>query len=307
MVGQIVEITNPGHWLNKHRGFLEVRHDGEKLGQVPLDDIAAIIISVPGCSVSTNLLDQLAQRNIPIAICGQNYLPSTWMLPVQGYNRQFHVMRAQTNITEPKRKRAWQTIIKAKISNQAEVLKRAGKSPIRLKWLADNVRSGDPENFEAQAARAYWQELFGTDFRRNREALGINAALNYSYAVIRASVARGLVGAGLHPSFSLHHKNPQNPFNLVDDIMEPFRPIADYLIHHKLNKDKYKNDINELNAEIKADLAALITLPLPVAEESSPLSQVAVRVGRSIAAYYMGETDLLFMPVLPTPLDVATL
>ncbi|MEG9862888.1 MAG: type II CRISPR-associated endonuclease Cas1 [Parvularculales bacterium] len=302
MVGQIVEITDPGHWLNKHRGFLEVRHDGEKLGQVPLDDIAAIIISVPGCSVSTNLLDHLAQRNVPVVTCGQNYLPSTWTLPVQGYNRQFQVMRAQATLSEPKRKRAWQTIVKAKITNQAEVLSRAGKSDVRLKRLADNVRSGDPDNCEAQAARAYWQELFGSDFRRNRDAPGLNVVLNYAYTVVRAGVARGLVGAGLHPSFSLHHKNPQNPLNLVDDVMEPFRPIADYLIYKK-NYD----DIGDLNVEIKSDLASLMTLSLPVAGEISPLSQVAVRVSRSLAAYYMGEADTLLMPVLPDPLEIAAL
>lgn len=302
MVGQIVEITDPGHWLNKHRGFLQVRQESETLGQVPLDDIAAIIISVPGCSVSTNLLDHLAQRNVPIVMCGQNYLPSTWTLPVQGHNRQFQTMRAQAMLSEPKRKRAWQTIVKAKITNQADVLARAGKPDARLRRLADKVRSGDPENCEAQAARAYWQELFGSDFRRDREASGLNSALNYAYAVIRAAVARGLVAAGLHPSFSLHHRNPQNPFNLVDDVMEPFRPIADYLIYKK-----YDAEIGDLTVEIKTDLAAIITIPLPIEEESSPLSQVAVRVGRSLANYYMGEGEILLMPILPDPLEAAAL
>ena len=164
MVGQIVEITDPGHWLNKHRGFLQVRQESETLGQVPLDDIAAIIISVPGCSVSTNLLDHLAQRNVPIVMCGQNYLPSTWTLPVQGHNRQFQTMRAQAMLSEPKRKRAWQTIVKAKITNQADVLARAGKPDARLRRLADKVRSGDPENCEAQAARAYWQRIIRLRF-----------------------------------------------------------------------------------------------------------------------------------------------
>ncbi len=302
MVGQIVEITDSGHWLHKSRGFLEVRHDGEKLGQVALDDIAAVIVSVPGCAVSTNLLDHLAQRNVPIVTCGQNYLPTSWTLPVQSHNRQFQVMRAQTNLSEPKRKRAWQAIVKTKILNQAEVLVRAGKSDARLKRLADMVRSGDPDNCEAQAARAYWQELFGSDFRRDRDASGLNAALNYAYAVIRACVARGLVGAGLHPSFSLHHKNPQNPFNLVDDVMEPFRPIADYMLWRK-----YKDDIGALDVETKSDLAALTTLPLTIEEESSPLSVTAVKTGRSLAAYCLGETDALLLPPLPDPLDMAAL
>lgn len=302
MVGQIVEITDPGHWLGKHRGFLEVRRDGKKLGQVSLDDIAAVIISVPGCAVSTNLLDQLAYRNIPIVTCGQNYMPSSWILPLQSHNRQFQVMQAQAALSEPKRKRAWQAIVKAKIINQADVLDRTGKSNARLLRLAEKVRSGDPENCEAQAARAYWQMLFGADFRRDREAPGLNSALNYAYAVIRAAVARGLVAAGLHPSFSLHHKNPQNPFNLVDDLIEPFRPIVDYILW-----TKHKDGIGDLNVETKSDLASIITVPLPVSEESSPLSVVAVKSGRSLAAYMLGETDTLLLPVLPNPLDVAAL
>ena len=305
MVGQIIEITDPGHWLSKHRGFLEVRHDGEKLGQVPLDDIGAIIISVPGCSISTNLLDHLAQRNVPLVTCGQNYLPSSWTLPVQSHNRQFQIMRAQATLPEPKRKRAWQAIVKAKINNQAAVLVHAGKADTRLRRLASKVRSGDPDNCEAQAARAYWQELFGNEFRRDRDAPGTNAALNYSYAVIRACVARGVLGAGLHPSFSLHHKNPQNPLNLVDDLMEPFRPIADFVLWHK-----YTDAIGDLDVETKSSLAAITTLPLPMDNETSPLSVAAVKTSRSLASYCLGkdgEGDALLFPVLPELLDVASL
>ncbi len=106
MAGQIVEITQPGHWLSKARGFLEVRNQGEQVGKVPLDDITTVIISVPGCSISTVLLDQLSQRNIPLVICGKNYLPSSWILPAEGNGRQFQVMQAQVKLSEPRRKRA---------------------------------------------------------------------------------------------------------------------------------------------------------------------------------------------------------
>jgi len=301
MVGQIVEITTPGHWLNKARGFLEVHKEGEKIGQVPLDDIAVIIIAVQGCSLSTNLLDQLAQRNIPIVICGQNYLPTSWTLPVQGHNRQFQIMQAQINLSEPKRKRAWQHIVKAKIRNQAEVLARIGQSNSQLLRLADKVRSGDPDNCEAQAARVYWQRLFGNDFRRDRNAPGLNAALNYTYAIMRACVARGISGAGLHPSFSLHHKNPQNPLNLVDDVLEPFRPIADIML-----KTKYKT-IGELDVETKSALASITTLAVPLDDETSPLSLAAVKVSRSLANFCLGEAESCLHPALPDPLALSTL
>ena len=301
-MGQIVEITNPGHWLNKSRGFLEVHHDGEKIGQVPLDDITAVLISVPGCSISTVLIDQLSQRNIPLVICGPNYLPSSLILPVQGHGRQFQVMRAQAQISEPRRKRAWQCIVRSKIKNQADVLACAGKPNHPLIRLINKVRSGDPDNCEAQAARIYWQSLFGPDFRRDRGSPGINSALNYSYAIIRACVGRGISGAGLHPSFSLHHKNPQNPINLVDDLMEPFRPVADYVL-----SQRSAGQYDELTPDIKSRLASLTSLLIPVGDEVSPLSLAAVKICRSFASYCLGETDEILCSALPTPLEVAEL
>lgn len=170
MRGQIVEITQPGYALNKARGFLEVRHKQSSVGRVPLDDIVAIIISMPGCMISSVLIDYCCQQNIPLVICGKNYLPASITWPVHGHGRQFQIMRAQIQLSEPKRKRAWQQVIKAKIKNQAEVLSRAGKNNAYLLRLIDKTRSGDPDNCEAQAARFYWQNLFGDDFRRDINA-----------------------------------------------------------------------------------------------------------------------------------------
>lgn len=298
MVGQIVEVTDPGHWLKKSRGFLQVHKGGEKVGQVPLDDILTVLISVPGCALSSVLLDHLAQRNIPLVICGQNYLPSSWTLPVQGTMRQFQVMLAQAALSEPRRKRIWQSIVRAKIANQAELLQRAGQPNQILLRMVGKVRSGDPDNLEAQAARAYWQRLLGSEFRRDRDSDGLNAALNYGYTILRACIARAVVGAGLHPTFSVHHKNPQNPMNLVDDLIEPFRPVADHLVW------RYSNEYSKnLDPDGKARLASLPTLPLPTGEGFSPLSIVAVKLCRAFARYCQGRPMDEVMPALPTELD----
>jgi len=298
VTGQIVEITSPDHWLGKWRGFLVVRNAGRKIGQVPLDDIAAVIVSTSGCGLSSNLIDQLAERNIPFVICGRNYLPACWTLPVAGYGRQFSIMRAQCGLKEPRRKRAWQRIVRAKIENQAEVLARTGAANSRLERLSRKVRSGDPENCEALAARIYWQSLFGSDFRRDRQAPGLNAALNYSYTILRACIARGVSGAGLHPSFSIHHRNPQNPFNLVDDLIEPFRPITDMVLWSGYGSKKI-----ELNHETKAELAALTALPVHTTDGASPLSLTAAKICQSFARYCLGERDDFDMPMLATSLE----
>ena len=142
--------------------------------------------------------------------------------------------------------------------------------------------------------------LFGSSFRRNRYGLGINSSINYVYTVVRACVARGICGAGLHPSFSLHHRNPQNPLNLVDDLMEPFRPVADYLLIHK--PIEYWR---ELNVETKTQLAAITTVRLTFQSESSPLSIAAVKVARSFADYCLKESNEFEFPTLPLPLEMA--
>lgn len=299
MRGQIVEITQPGYALSKSRGFLEVRQEQKPVGQVSLDGIAAVIVSVPGCFISSVLIDHLCQQNIPLVICGKNYMPSSITLPVQGYGRQFQTMHAQVKLSEPRRKRAWQHIVKTKIKNQAEVLVRAGENNRQLLRLAEKTRSGDMDNCEAQAARIYWPRLFGKDFRRNPDSPGLNAALNYIYAIVRACVARGISSAGLHPSFSLHHKNSQNPLNLVDDLMEPFRPVADYMLWHT-GPDQYA----VLSPEVKKQLAVITTLVIPLGDEASPFSLAASKIGRSFAVYCLGEADTFLCPALPFPMDM---
>ena len=293
MPDQIVEITQPGLWLHKSHGFLEVRKGSEKLGHVVLDDLLAVIISVPGASLSSVLIDQLCQRNIPLVICGADYLPSSFTLPVVGQGRQFTAMRAQAALSEPRRKRAWQKIVRAKIRNQAEALARFGGTHNALLRLATQVKSGDPSNHEGQAARIYWQSMFGEDFRRDRHLPGINVALNYSYAVLRACVARGLSAAGLHPSFSVHHKNPQNPFNLADDFIEPFRPIADVRV-----REMDPAGPTPLTPERKARLAAVTNVPTALGGEISPLSLVCVKVARGFADYCTGDTNDFPLPDL---------
>ena len=291
MPDQIVEITKPGYRLNKKRGFLEVHDGSEKMGQVPFDDILALIISVPGASISTVLIDELCQRNIPLVVCGANFLPSSLILPVSGYGRQFQVMHSQISLSEPRRKRAWQKIIQSKIYNQAKVVEHFGRSSAHLLRLIKKVQSGDANNCEAHAARIYWQELFGNEFRRDRNLGGLNAALNYSYAVVRACVARGLAAAGLHPSFSLHHKNPQNPINLVDDFIEPFRPLADMRVRSIIDEE-----ITDLTPPIKAKLVVVTNMILSLDGEHSPMSLACVKVARGFANYIMKKTDVLSLP-----------
>lgn len=210
-------------------------HDPDPAEQaVPLADIAVLIAAHPQISFTHAVLAGLAEAGGMFIACNEKHMPCAMLLPLATHSTQAERFAAQAALPVPNRKRLWQQIVKAKIRAQANVLMQVSQqtsgasSDAGLTRLAARVRSGDPENLEAQAARIYWKNLFGEDdFRRNPEGEGLNPALNYGYAVLRAMVARALCAAGLHPSLGIHHHNRYDAFCLADDLMEPFRPVVD--------------------------------------------------------------------------------
>lgn len=276
--GQFVEISKPHIYLNAHRGFLEIRQKKELLGKVPLDDILGLVITGHGCSHSSYLLVELANRNIPISICGSNFMPKAIILPIEGNSRQSMRMRSQFGMSKALQKKLWKQIVQNKLKNQAMVLKEYHLPYEALLSMSHSVKSGDPENIEAWGARRYWTTLFSKDFRRDKEADGVNTMLNYAYAIIRSCVARGLVAAGLHPSVGLHHKNIYNPMCLVDDLMEPFRPLADYIV-----KQLLMSGYSTVNKEVKKILAKIAVTNISFYGDNSPLFYVVARLSTSLA------------------------
>ena len=236
-VGRVVEIAETGRQLSLHRGFLVVSARGaagggsEEVGRVALDGLAAVICNGHGLSYSNKPLLALAERNVATVLCGANHMPAALLWPVAGHHVQGGRMRSQVEARLPLRKRLWRQVVVAKIETQAAALAVAGAAGSgALPTMARRVRSGDPDNVEAQAARRYWPALLGADFRRDPKGDGANSQLNYGYANLRSGVARAVMAAGLHPSIGLHHANRLNPMCLVDDLMEPFRPVADLAV-----------------------------------------------------------------------------
>lgn len=230
MIGRIVEVADDRRHLFVSRGFMVVQDtEGERkeLGQVPLDDIAAVIANAHGLSYTNNLLVALAERGAPFVLCGANHNAVGMLWAVDGNFQQAKRFDAQIAATRPTHKRLWAEVVRSKLQQQATALEAAAKPVAPLTALVSKVRSGDPDNLEAQGARRYWGLLFGDDFRRDQGGSGLNALLNYGYTVLRAAAARAVIAAGLHPTLGLHHSNEGNPMRLVDDLMEPFRPIVD--------------------------------------------------------------------------------
>jgi CRISP-associated protein Cas1 len=297
MVGRFVEIATDGRHLAIDRGFMTVSEKGCELARVPLDDLAAVVANAHGLTYSNNLLVTLATRGVPVVLCGPNHRPAAVVWPVDGHHAQSGRMGDQANASAPLKKRLWQQIVQAKILAQGATLAAVGAEAGGFLLLSRKVRAGDPSNVEAEAARRYWPLLLGTAFRRDQNGDGLNGLLNYGYAVLRAATARAVMAAGLHPSLGLMHSNRGNALVLVDDLMEPFRPIVDREVHRLRSEN-----ILDVTSEAKAALARTMIVDLPTADGVSPLMTCLERLTNSLAKAYSGETDRLILPKPGLPL-----
>ncbi len=278
-----MEISHEGRHLSVYRGFLKVaeRDTKAELGKVPLEDIDALILSGPQITLSKNLMVELAERKALIVICGKNWHPISFTLPFSAHFEAAGILRDQINTSKPLQKRLWKTIVQSKIDNQSVILERhcpKTNAIKRLKVLKKKTKSGDPDNTEAQAAKLYWRALMGANFRRNKTLSGINTYLNYGYTILRAATARAVCAAGLHPALGIHHGTRVNMFSLVDDLMEPFRPLVD-----SIAKDNYAEESPKLDVEKKRAIAAVLREDMILEIGASPVSNCLARLAQSFA------------------------
>ena len=292
---RIIDIETDGLFLAVHRGFLTISAGGEEQGRVALDDIGSLIVHAHGTSWSNSVMVRLSERAVPIVICGSNHAPVACVWPLHGHYAQGARMRAQINVSKPLTKQIWRQIVAAKIRMQGHILRLSGGEAGAFELLARKVRSGDPDNIEAQAARRYWKALFGPKFSRDQSANGANALLNYGYTVLRAVVSRAICAAGLHPTIGVFHSNRANAFALADDLMEPYRPLVDHLVF-----DLVAGGATKINADVKRALTAISTLDLIQADGVSPLSIQVQRFVHSIAASFEAGTATIVLPGFPS-------
>ena len=295
MLGRIVEVANDKRHLSVYRGFMLVHSTGEdrqEVGRVPLDDIAALIANAHGLSYTNNLLVALAERGAPFVLCAANHNVVGMLWPMDGHHQQAHRFEAQIACTLPTRKKLWASIVKSKLLNQAAVLQAAGAPHMPVQALARQVRSGDPDNLEAQGARIYWGLLMGTLFRRDQQADGVNALLNFGYTVLRAATARAVAAAGLHPSIGLHHSHDNNAMRLVDDLMEPFRPVIDMTVWQLQNSGPCV-----VNADTKRALVQSMYRDLPTDAGRTPVLVAVQKMATSLAQVLLGERKALDLPL----------
>ncbi len=292
MIKRTIEISREAaHLTVKQQQFL-IKRDGRTVGSIPCEDIGVVLVDHPGTTYTHAALSSLAESDAALVVCGRNHLPSAVLLPLSDHSQVVWRINDQLAVSKPLRKQLWKQLIQAKIRAQAINLPADCPARSKLQDMACQVRSGDPNNMEAQAARVYWKSYLPNEtFRRDTGGDGLNSFLNYGYAVVRAAVARALVAGGLMPALGLHHSNRSNAFCLADDLIEPLRPMVDDRARHL-----YVLGYEEVNPQAKAELLKLLAEPVQMGEETGPLMVNLHRMTASLVRCYRGESKTLEIP-----------
>jgi len=261
----------------------------------PVEDLGFVIVENERIVVSSFALHKLAEANVALVICDGKHMPVAQMQPFAAHTTTSETVAAQFSASEAVQGRLWRLIVRQKILNQAELMKRLRVSGDgRLRSLAAEVKNYDPQNCEAQAARIYFQSLMPSGVNRDAEGDWPNAPLNYGYAILRAAVARALVGSGLLCVRGIHHHSRYDAFCLADDMMEPYRPFVDQYVLGKVRP--FDVPMKDLTKEMKARLLEMLTCDVQLGEVRRPLMVALTYTSASLARYYLGKGDSLSLP-----------
>lgn len=203
---------------------------------IPLSDIHTLVIDNQVITMTVPLIVKCCEYNINFIICSMEHMPISTISPFIGNYQTPLMLKKQIQWSGELKTFIWQKIIKNKISNQADLLKHLDKSSVSYQILIDyenSVLENDKSNREGLAAKVYFHELFGIDFRRFDDDI-INAGLNYGYAILRSQISKTIIAKGLNPCLGIFHKGYDNPFNLSDDLIEIFRPLIDHYVYLNL-------------------------------------------------------------------------
>jgi len=291
VIKRTIEISTRGLFLSVEDDQLLIAQKREVLQRVPIEDVGVLILASTATVYTHAVIARLSAAGAVIVPCGDDHLPCGLILPQTG-SLQTERLGQQIRANKPVLKQLWRQLVIAKIRHQALAL---GKDdPVRqgLLEMRKRVRSGDPSNVEAQAAKRYWKALFPNQrFRRDRDGAPPNNLLNYGYMALRAAVARAVAAAGLHPSIGLHHHNRTNSFCLADDLVEPFRPLVDVRVRRL-----WASDQGELDGETRRELLSVLTAPVRVDDQTGPFMVQLERMVASLVRCYAGQSKNLEIP-----------
>ena len=295
MIKRTLCFSNPTYLSVKLNQLVISFPEKEEKKTIPIEDIGVVILDSPQITVTQTVLVKLLENNTTVVTCNSSHHPIGLQLCLDGNTLQSERFQKQISASEVLKKNLWQQTIQSKIYNQAMFLQELG-IPVRnmLLW-SRSVTSGDTKNHEARAAAYYWENLLQShdNFKRERFGEYPNNFFNYTYAILRAIVARNLVGSGLLPTLGIHHKNKYNAFCLADDIMEPYRPYADRLVLETIQKYP---DTEDINKEIKSMLLTLPVIDVKINKQQRPLLVAVTETTASLAQCFAGKRRKIKYP-----------
>ncbi len=278
-------------------GDLPPDNESEIIKTIPVEDIGVVILDNKQITVTASVFSSLLDNNSAIITCDSTSMPSGLLLPLNANTLQSERFKDQLEASLPLRKQLWQQTVEAKIRNQAAVLKYVhGEEARNMLIWSSNVKSGDSDNLEARAAAYYWKNVFPSleFFSRDRYGAAPNNLLNYGYAILRAVIARALVGSGLLPTMGIHHHNRYNAYCLADDVMEPYRPYVDRVVVDII-KDV---PCPTLSNDIKVKLLGIPVLDVLIDGHRSPLIIAATTTSSSLSKCFSGISRKVLYPEL---------
>jgi CRISPR-associated protein Cas1 len=299
MIKRTLYFGNPAYLRLKDKQLsIESMVDGEtKTATVPVEDIGMMVIDNPQVTLTSGLLQLLQENNVGLITCDYRHMPQSLLLPIEGNSIQQERYDDQLAASEPLKKQLWAQTVTQKIKNQASALDLLALRSDYLVPLHKNVKSGDSDNCEATAAVYYWQTIFRhvNGFVRHREGPPPNNFLNYGYSILRGTMARSIVAAGLLPTLGIFHRNRYNAFCLADDLMEPYRPYVDQIVHQMVAE---YGPVKELEKEHKVILLKIPAMDVVIDGEKSPLMIATQRTAVSLVKCYEGSQRKLIYPEL---------
>ena len=296
MIKRTLYFGNPAYLKTKD-DQLVVERPELPAHTVPIEDIGLVVLDHQQITISAALMAKLLENNVALITCNNTHHPTGLLLNLDGHTLQSQRFQVQLQSSVPLRKQLWQQTVEAKIRNQAAVLEQRRIENKYLLNLAGKVKSGDAGNLEARAALYYWDKFFSEtlQFTRSREGAPPNNLLNYGYAIVRAMVARALVGSGLLPVMGIHHRNQYNAYCLADDIMEPYRPFVDLLVYQQVRNH---GSFLELSPAMKQEFLSLPTQDVQIEEQTSPMMVAITRTTASLAKCFEGTARKIVYPTL---------
>lgn len=284
----VIEIPDIGRARDNSDSSLVIK-------SIPIEDVGLVILDNRQITITQALLAKFLSNNTAVVTCDETHHPTGMLLNLDGNSLQSQKFQAQWDSTLPLRKQLWQQTVVAKIRNQAALLAIRRKEHKLLLTLAEQVKSGDSDNCEAKAASYYWKRLFPEEvnFRRERYGPPPNNLLNYGYAILRALVARCLVGSGLLPTLGIHHRNQYNAYCLADDIMEPYRPFVDFVVFQLVRNN---GQFLEINQAMKRSLLEIPAMDVRIGGKKSPLMNAVQRTTASLAQCFEGSSRKILYP-----------